>query len=140
MLEVQASSNSDIVKGNRYIEGGGVYGWPLRRKLTSRVAGFVAETILGSEFTDLTGSFRLYRRKVFEAVIQQVVSPGYMFQIEILIRAQLMGCKIAEIPITFVDRQYGESKLGAGEIAGFLKGLWLLLQAPLLYKEPASSC
>ena len=109
--------------GTRYLPTGGVYGWDLRRKLTSRVANFLASTLLAPSSSDLTGSFRLYKRKVIESIIPQVKSRGYVFQMEIITRAQYMGFTIEEIPITFVDRIFGESKLGAGEILSYMRGL-----------------
>jgi len=101
-----------------------VHGWDFRRKLTSRVANFLAQTLLSPKASDLTGSFRLYKREVLEQVMESVVSRGYVFQMEVLVRARQQGASIGEVPITFVDRLYGESKLGAGEIVEYLKGLW----------------
>jgi len=116
-------TGADLVTGTRYLNGGGVYGWDLRRKLTSRVANFLATTMLGTEATDLTGSFRLYRKDVLEKIMPLVKSRGYVFQMEIITRAQYLGYDIEEIPITFPDRIFGESKLGANEIVSYLKGL-----------------
>lgn len=73
--------------------------------------------------SDLTGSFRLYERSAIEAILPLVESKGYAFQMEILVRAHKAGMTIGEVPITFVDRIYGESKLGANEIFMYLKGL-----------------
>ena len=73
--------------GTRYLNGGGVYGWDLRRKLTSRVANFMAATLLQPKVSDLTGSFRLYKREVLESIIPKVKSRGYVFQMEIITRA-----------------------------------------------------
>ena len=103
--------------------GGGVYGWDLRRKLTSRVANFLAATLLNPSASDLTGSFRLYKKEVLDRIMPLVKSRGYVFQMEIITRAQYMGYSIEEVPITFVDRIFGESKLGANEIVGYLQGL-----------------
>ena len=131
MLEQQRLHDADIVKGNRYIRGGGVYGWSLFRKLASRGMGLVAEVVMGSAFTDLTGSYRLYRRDVLRELVSCTVTKGYTFQLEMMVRAEALNLKIAQVPIEFVDRQYGESKMGAGEMAGFLKGLWALLWTDL---------
>ena len=79
--------------------------------------------MLAPTATDLTGSFRLYKKSVIEKIIPQVKSRGYVFQMEIITRAQYMGFSIEEVPITFVDRIYGESKLGPGEILSYMKGL-----------------
>ena len=122
-IRKQQETNCDLVTGTRYVSGGGVYGWDLRRKLTSRVANFMAATMLNPKASDLTGSFRLYKREVLEAIMPKVKSRGYVFQMEIITRAQTMGYTIEEVPITFVDRLYGESKLGSNEILSYLKGL-----------------
>lgn len=73
--------------------------------------------------SDLTGSFRLYKRSVIQDIMTSMKGLGYVFQMEIIIRAKEKRFSIAEVPITFVDRIYGESKLGAGEIVAYLKGL-----------------
>lgn len=126
-IKKQQETNCDIVTGTRYKYGhGGVYGWDFRRKLTSRVANFLAKTLLGNNCSDLTGSFRLYKKNVLEKVIKDIVSKGYAFQMEIVIRAVQYGYSIEEVPIIFVDRIYGESKLGTNEIVIYLKGVWKL--------------
>lgn len=122
-IKKQAEHDCDIVTGTRYVSGGGVYGWDLRRKLTSRVANYLATVLLNPSVTDLTGSFRLYKRDVIEDIMSAIQGLGYVFQMEILVRARQRQYSIAEVPITFVDRIYGESKLGAGEIVAYLKGL-----------------
>lgn len=118
--------NIDIVTGSRYINGGGIYGWDLKRRLVSRGANFLADYLLNPNVSDLTGSYRLYKRPAFLKLVRDTVTKGYTFQMEIMVRARKHGMRIAEIPITFVDRQFGESKLGTGEIVGYLKGLWTL--------------
>ena len=117
------SSGADLVTGTRYLPGGGVYGWDLNRKMTSRVANFMAATLLNPAASDLTGSFRLYKKTVLEKIMPLVKTRGYVFQMEIITRAQYMGFDMEEIPITFPDRIFGESKLGANEIVSYLKGL-----------------
>jgi dolichol-phosphate mannosyltransferase len=97
----QQEGDFDVVTGTRYALGGGVSGWDLRRKLISRGANFLA----------------------LAAVMARVRSRGYVFQMEVIVRARQLGFKIAEVPITFVDRIYGESKLGALEIVAYLRGL-----------------
>jgi dolichol-phosphate mannosyltransferase len=122
-IEKAAATNADIVSGTRYAGAGGVAGWSFGRRLTSRGANILASTLLGASVSDLTGSFRLYRRPVLEALLGEVTSKGYAFQMEIIVRAQYAGYLISEVPIVFVDRLYGSSKLGANEFAIFLKGL-----------------
>jgi dolichol-phosphate mannosyltransferase len=128
MIEKQAQGDWDIVTGTRYAGDGGVYGWDLKRKLVSRGANLVADTILRPGVSDLTGSFRLYKKAVLQKVITSTESKGYSFQMEMMVRAKAMGYKVTEVPISFVDRVYGESKLGGEEIAQYLQGvfnLWL---------------
>ena len=74
MFDSKGLHDADIVKGNRYIRGGGVYGWTLFRKLASRGMGLVAEVVMGSAFTDLTGSYRLYRRDVLRKLVSRTVT------------------------------------------------------------------
>jgi dolichol-phosphate mannosyltransferase len=126
MLKRQQETDCDVVTGTRYRLGGGVLGWDLRRKLTSRVANFLAGLILAPGASDLTGSFRLYKTDVLEKVLAEVKSKGYVFQMEVIVRADKMGFSIEEIPISFVDRIYGHSKLGAGEIVQYLQGLGMM--------------
>jgi len=128
MIAKQKERDYDIVTGTRYAGNGGVYGWDLKRKLVSRGANLVADTVLQPGVSDLTGSFRLYKKKVLTEVIGKTESKGYSFQMEMMVRAKAMGFKVAEVPISFVDRVYGESKLGGEEIVEYLKGvgrLWL---------------
>ncbi|KAI7098649.1 Dolichol-phosphate mannosyltransferase subunit, partial [Hortaea werneckii] len=128
MIAKQKEADYDIVTGTRYAPGGGVYGWDLKRKLVSRGANLIADTVLRPGVTDLTGSFRLYKKEILSKVITSTESKGYSFQMEMMVRAKGMGCSVAEVPITFVDRLYGESKLGGDEIVQYLQGvmnLWL---------------
>ena len=82
--------------------------------------------MLAPGVSDLTGSFRLYKKESLVTVIGETQSKGYTFQMEMMTRAKAMGMKVEECPITFVDRLYGDSKLGGEEIAEYVKGLlWL---------------
>ncbi|GBB87965.1 hypothetical protein RclHR1_14470006 [Rhizophagus clarus] len=125
-IRLQRSQNFDIVTGTRYAGNGGVYGWDLKRKIISRGANFLASTLLRPNVSDLTGSFRLYKKEVLERIISLVISKGYVFQMEMMVRARQFGYSIGEVPITFVDRVYGESKMGANEIVQYAKGVWQL--------------
>ena len=145
-IRKQEEGDYDVVTGTRYLaspsfsssfrinnssnkanknkkEECGVYGWDTRRKLTSRVANYLAHVLLNPGVSDLTGSFRLYRKSTFQALVNSMQSVGYVFQMEIIVRAKKGGFKVAEVPISFVDRVYGSSKLGASEIIGYLSGL-----------------
>lgn len=95
----------------------------MRRKLISRGANFLATFLLNPQVSDLTGSFRLYKREVIATIMPQVVSRGYVFQMEIITRCRYAGYSIGETPITFVDRLYGESKMGKSEILQYAQGL-----------------
>jgi len=128
-IKLQKKYNYDIVTGTRYSLGGGVYGWDLRRKLTSRVANYIADLLLNPGVSDLTGSFRLYKKNVLRKLIDATISKGYVFQMEMMVRARQFNFSIGEVPIAFVDRVYGESKLGTNEIIGYLKGLWQLFNS-----------
>ncbi|KAL7422303.1 dolichol-P-mannose synthesis [Cryptotrichosporon argae] len=137
-IKQQKAHNLDIVTGTRYsstpspapraatrvgLGPGGVYGWDLKRKLVSRGANFLADTALRPGISDLTGSFRLYRTHVLQDVISRCTSKGYVFQMEIVVRARALGYTLGEVPITFVDRIYGESKLSGNEIVGYARGV-----------------
>jgi len=124
----QRETGCDVVTGSRYISGGGVYGWNLKRKAISVTANHLAATLLQTGVSDLTGSFRLFRKEVLAQLMREVTSKGYVFQMEVMARARLRGYKIEEVPIVFVDRVFGESKLGGAEIVSYAKGLlWLFL-------------
>lgn len=112
-----------MVTGTRYVSGGGVWGWNLKRKLISSTANYVADTLLGLGVSDLTGSFRLYKKSVLEALIKANKSKGYAFQMEMIVRTRQLGFSIAEVPVTFVDRLFGSSKLGIKDITEYGKGL-----------------
>lgn len=79
--------------------------------------------MLNPGVSDLTGSFRLYERAVLEEILPQIQCKGYAFQMEIIVRSKKAGFRVNEVPITFVDRIYGESKLGAREIILYIQGL-----------------
>jgi len=122
----QRAEGLDVVTGTRYAGEGGVNGWDLKRKIISRGANFVTQFLLRPGVSDLTGSFRLYKKEVLERLVASTVSKGYVFQMEMMVRARQFGFTIGEVPISFVDRVYGESKLGGNEIYGFVKGLLFL--------------
>jgi dolichol-phosphate mannosyltransferase len=122
----QAEKDYDVVTGTRYAHGGGIAGWDFKRILTSRGANLLANLLLNPGVSDLTGSFRLYKKSVIEDLMRSVKGKTYVFQMEVIVRAKQKRYSVAEVPIIFVDRLYGESKLGANEILSYLKGLWAL--------------
>nr|CAB3239834.1 dolichol-phosphate mannosyltransferase subunit 1 [Phallusia mammillata] len=125
-IRMQKNGDYDIITGTRYVGDGGVSGWDWRRKLVSRTANYIAQVLLRPGVSDLTGSFRLYRKEVLDTLVRSCVSKGYVFQMEMMVRARQHNFSIGEVPISFVDRFYGESKLGGNEVIGFLKGLLYL--------------
>merc|ERR1712106_661497 len=126
MVKLQQAQDLDMVTGTRYVGTGGVYGWDLKRKAVSRGANLLTQILLRPGVSDLTGSFRLYKKEVLQTLVDACVSKGYVFQMEMIVRARQNNFTIGEVPITFVDRFYGESKLGVSEIKGFVKGLLYL--------------
>ncbi|GBE61080.1 dolichol-phosphate-mannose synthase family protein [Babesia ovata] len=127
MIRLQRTGNYDIVSGTRYASGGGASGWGARRVFISKTANFLAQFLLRPQMSDLTGSFRLYRRSLFESVLNNVKGRGYIFQMEIAIRAEKQfNARVAEVPIIFIERLYGVSKLGVQEVFGYLAGLFKL--------------
>jgi len=125
-IKTQKEGNFDVVSGTRYAGDGGVNGWDLKRKIISRGANYVTQILLRPGASDLTGSFRLYKKEVLEKLVSSCVSKGYVFQMEMIVRARQFNFTIGEVPISFVDRVYGESKLGGNEIVQFVKGLLYL--------------
>ncbi|XP_074826086.1 dolichol-phosphate mannosyltransferase subunit 1 isoform X1 [Natator depressus] len=95
-IRKQKEGNFDIVSGTRYKGNGGVHGWDLKRKIISRGANFVTQVLLRPGASDLTGSFRLYRKEVLQKLMEKCVSKGYVFQMEMIVRARQLGYTIGE--------------------------------------------
>ncbi|KAG8567420.1 hypothetical protein GDO81_013615 [Engystomops pustulosus] len=93
----QKEGNFDIVSGTRYIGNGGVYGWDLKRKLISRGANYLSQVLLRPGASDLTGSFRLYKKEVLQKLVTHCVSKGYVFQMEMIVRARQFKYTIGEV-------------------------------------------
>jgi dolichol-phosphate mannosyltransferase len=112
---IDAASQADLVLGSRYVAGGRVANWSALRRLISRGGCIYASSILQVPVRDLTGGFKCFRRQVLEALpLEEVSGQGYGFQVEMTYRAILQGFTVVEIPITFVDRQQGTSKMSGG--------------------------
>jgi dolichol-phosphate mannosyltransferase len=109
-----AAARSDVVLGSRYVAGGGVADWgPLRRAI-SRGGSAYARALLGVEVADLTGGFKVFHRRVLEAIdLESIPVHGYAFQVETTYRAIKAGFRVAEVPIVFSDRRVGESKMSS---------------------------
>ncbi len=112
LYEACAKDGADLSVGSRYVKGGKVENWPLRRVWMSYYASVYVRLILGIKIKDTTAGFVCYRRKVLETIdLDKIRFIGYAFQIEMKYTALKHGFKIAEVPITFIDRQFGESKM-----------------------------
>jgi len=118
----------DVVLGSRYLDGRvTVVNWPISRLLLSYCANVYARTVTGLPLFDATGGFKAFRRKVLETVaLERVESEGYSFQIEMSMRAWKKGFRIGEIPIVFVDRTTGESKMSKRIIREAVWKVWKL--------------
>lgn len=107
-----AAREADLVLGSRYVPGGGTVGWPLWRRLLSRLGGTYARFVLGVPISDLTGGFKVWRRATLGAIdLDQMRSDGYAFPIETTWRALRCGARVNEVPIIFTERVAGASKL-----------------------------
>ena len=111
-LIATCESGADVALGSRWVEGGGTVNWGTGRTIVSRGGSLYARLILGVGVRDLTGGFKCFRRAVLEQVdLDAIAAKGYGFQIETTYRALRAGFTVTEIPITFVDRRVGESKM-----------------------------
>ena len=114
---IERSRTTDLVIGSRYVRGGGAVDSPAMRRLLSYGANAFAKIMLGLKAMDCTAGFRCYRREVLESVdLDSIFSNGYSFLIEMLYRVQRRGWKVAEVPIQFMDRRLGTSKISRNEI------------------------
>lgn len=119
--------NSDLVIGSRYINGVNVINWPLRRLLLSSFANLYTRVITGMPVHDATGGFKCFRRKVLESInLDKVKSNGYAFQIEMNFKTWKKGFRVKEIPIIFVDRVKGKSKMSKKIVREAVTMVWKL--------------
>jgi dolichol-phosphate mannosyltransferase len=129
---LEAIQDADLVLGSRYLHGrAAVVNWPMGRLLLSYFANIYARVVTGMRLYDATGGFKCFRRKVLETVdLKAVRSNGYSFQIEMSFRAWRAGFRIKEIPIVFVDRAAGRSKMSGAIVREAIFMVWRLrLQA-----------
>src|SRR5947207_353749 len=121
-LLAACEDGADLALGSRYVEGGGTENWGLGRRLVSAGGSLYARVLLGVRVRDLTGGFKCYRRAVLESIdLDALSSRGYAFQIETTYRAIRAGFRVLELPITFVDREVGTSKMSGGIV---LEAIW----------------
>ncbi len=115
---IAAADDADVVLGSRYVGGGAVRNWGALRRFVSAGGSWYARVVLGAHVRDLTGGFKCYRRRVLETIdLAAIHSKGYAFQIETTYRALRAGFRVREIPITFVDREAGGSKMSKTIVA-----------------------
>ncbi len=115
---LKALSSADLVIGSRYVPGGSVVNWPLQRLVLSRGGNLYVRLLLGIKVKDATAGFRLFRRATLERIdLAQVRSTGYVFQTDLAYRTISRGMKVAEVPIEFIERERGDSKM-SGQVAG----------------------
>ena len=120
MVRMIAKGN-DVVVGSRRVDDGTVVGWGYYRKSVSSTANAVARLMCGLDVRDVTSGYRAYSGNCLRRVdIDAIRSGGYAFQIEMLCKLKQLGCRICELPITFVDRREGRSKLNSNEMFEFL--------------------
>lgn len=107
-----ALRDADLVLGSRWVRGGAVRNWPRRRMLLSRGGNLYTRLALGLPVADATGGYRVYRRRVLDALpLGEISSQGYCFQVDLAWRTWRAGFRVVEVPITFVERVAGESKM-----------------------------
>jgi dolichol-phosphate mannosyltransferase len=124
---VAAARDADLVIGSRNVPGGGVRGWPWYRNLISKGGSFYARTILGLRIRDMTAGFKLFRRPVLEALdLSGIEASGYMFQIELKYRTVKAGFAVHEVPVIFIDREFGESKMSSSIVLEAIWRVWKL--------------
>ena len=109
---LEAMAHADLAIGSRYVPGGRIENWPLRRRVLSAFANRYVRAITGLKINDSTSGFRCWRREALERMpIDRIKSDGYAFLVELAWEAAAAGCRVAEVPITFVERRQGASKL-----------------------------
>jgi dolichol-phosphate mannosyltransferase len=124
---VAAASDADLVLGSRYVDGGKIRNWGAVRRFVSFSGSLYASVLLGTSLRDLTGGFKCFRSRVLETIdLDAVHAKGYAFQIEMTYRAVRAGFRVVEVPITFVDRTRGGSKMSRSIV---LEAIW---RVPLL--------
>jgi dolichol-phosphate mannosyltransferase len=121
-LIAAAEDGADLVIGSRYVRGGSIGSWGPVRRFVSAGGSSYARVVLGTPIRDLTGGFKCYRRRVLETIdLDAITSKGYAFQIETTYRTLRAGFRVVEIPIHFVDREVGGSKMTRSIVA---EGVW----------------
>ena len=134
---IAATRSADVAIGSRYVPGGAIVNWPKRRLLLSRFANAYVRAITGMQTHDCTSGFRCWRRAALEALpLDRFVSDGYSFLVEMLYTAARQGRRIAEVPITYVERREGQSKMSRAVILESAVTPWRLIASPDRARPP----
>ena len=119
---IEASTRADLVIGSRWVRGGAVENWAWHRVALSRFGNLYARTMLGAKIRDMTAGFRVFRADLVAKLIEtEVASAGYSFQIEMAWHASKLGAVVVEVPITFVEREFGSSKMSSAIVREALR-------------------
>ena len=122
LLKALVEHDADLVLGSRYVPGGKTVGWPKRRELLSKGGNTWVRMVTGMRLADATGGYRLFRRETLQKIdLASVASAGYTFQVDLAWRTVRAGLTVVEVPITFVERELGASKMSGNIVA---EALW----------------
>jgi dolichol-phosphate mannosyltransferase len=125
---VAATGHADVVIGSRYVPGGAIVNWPRRRRVLSRLANTYIRRVTRLKARDCTSGYRCWRREALARLpIDRFISDGYSFLVEMLFVASRQGARIGEVPITFVERRQGESKLSLAVLVESATTPWRLI-------------
>ena len=121
---LSAAAKTDLVIGSRWVHGGSVQNWPWHRQLISRTGNSYARVLLGSKIKDMTAGFRVYKAELLQKLIHHdLAAHGYAFQVELAWRSERLGASVLEVPITFIEREQGTSKMSSAIVR---EALWLI--------------
>jgi len=135
-----AAAEHDLVIGSRYIHGVSVVNWPLHRIMLSAFGNVYVRSVTGLAIKDCTSGYRCWRLEALKAVMRtRITSDGYSFQFEMLYEAVRLGFRVTEVPIIFIERFQGESKLSRGVVLEALVAPWRLVMRNLFRKRDAIS-
>ena len=131
LLAAAAGDEVDMVIGSRYVPGGQILNWPVKRHILSRFANAYIRTVTGLNARDCTSGYRCWKRAALAALpLDRFFADGYSFLVEMLFVAHRRGCRIAEVPITFVERRAGESKVSRAVLLESAITPWRLISSP----------
>ncbi|MEQ1870526.1 MAG: polyprenol monophosphomannose synthase [Vicinamibacterales bacterium] len=134
---IAASADADVVIGSRYIPGGEIVNWPKRRRTLSRFANVYIRTVTRLQTKDCTSGYRCWTKQAMTAMpLDDFISDGYSFLVEMLFLAVRAGCRIAEVPITFVERREGESKVSRAVLLESALTPWRLISSRSRNRKP----